>query len=201
MKKQQVFATGLVQVVAFATLMATATLAYAQHNATLTVVAGKEKTAMIAVDNLKGEPATLHIINAQGDVLHKQVITADGSYINSLDLSGLGDGSYTMSLQTSRGRTIEHFDIEQGTLMVNDLLSRPFIGLSNDRLNVVFKNSRRDNVFVRLYNEEGSLIHEEKGISDEVFAKTFNVGRLSNGKYAVEITSGTTRYREQFQVK
>ncbi|HEX8528609.1 MAG TPA: T9SS type A sorting domain-containing protein [Cytophagales bacterium] len=87
-------------------------------------VAGEMKAVAYATSSLNlkvnfenpaREKVTLSILNASGQVLFTSNLGHDEIYNGKLDLSGLADGKYTVTLQTKSSRYEKPFQIQTQT--------------------------------------------------------------------------------------
>lgn len=160
----------------------------------------EQKKALITITNLSEDHrAVLRIKDKRGHVLHREVISQSEVYARRYDFSKLPSGEYIVELRTNEGVIKEAFAIEAGK--TNLLYFKPAVQLEPDLIKVAFMNRIDSPVSLKLYDQTGRVLYEEKVPSQEKFSKSLNTSKLKAGQYSLAILGDNYVYSRSIQVK
>ena len=160
----------------------------------------ENKKALIRITNLPSEgSAILRIKDMKGYVLHREMIRQNDAYARKYDLSNLPNGEYIVELTTQEGVTKEGLSLNAGKAEV--AYFKPAIQVEPGLVKIAFKNSIEAPVSLKLYDNNGRLLYQERVASQEEYAKGLNVSRLSAGQYSLAISGDNYVFSKSIAVK
>ena len=160
--------------------------------------AKNEAYTLVRVSNLSEKSALLRLKDANGRVLHREVIKGHG-YMKKYDLANLPSGKYTLEVRSDGGVSEETFSVSAGVPVATPF--KPAVQLEEDMLKVVFKNSVASAVSIKLRDESGRVLYQEMVASQSRFAKGLNLAKLYAGEYSLSITGSDYDYAKSIALK
>ncbi|HEY8935249.1 MAG TPA: hypothetical protein VIM65_08510 [Cyclobacteriaceae bacterium] len=177
-------------------LVSFSTSLFAESPATMAVI--PNATSGIYKVCYKGAEAgrvKLSILNANGDVVFSEVMTAVSSFIRPYNFSQLSEGVYTIVLEDKAGKQVE--EVSYRLNKVECLISvSKLAGFDNKFIVSVASNDAADMVNVKIYNEAGTLIHEQTEKVNGNFGLIYNLSevKVHGEKVTFEVSTSGKSY-------
>ncbi|WP_424584566.1 hypothetical protein [Tunicatimonas sp.] len=166
----------------------------------VTSLENESKKALIRVASVgSSEQATLRIKDQNGHTLYRETLTGEEAYMKKYDFSRLPNGEYVVEVRTANGTTQEAFSLTEGTTQA--VYFKPAIKVEPQKVSVVFKNQINSPVSLKLYDQDGRVLFEERVASQEKFAKGLNLSKLSRGQYSLAILGDNYVYTKSIDLK
>ena len=157
-----------------------------------------EKQTLVRVYNLPERKAILRLKDAQGYILHREVIKSR-IYMKKYDMASLPSGEYTFEVHSDEGVSQETFTLSSGKMSARYF--KPAIQIDADLVKVMFKNSIASPVSLKLYDRYGNVLYQETIASQDEFAKGLNLSKLVAGQYSLSIMGDNYVYSKSIAVK
>jgi len=166
--------------------------------------AKKAKTKVAVVNNspnkyklvyLGKETATvkLSLVNERGQTLHKETINSDGGFAKPFDFEKLPEGDYTFSIKSEEGGVIkEKITVKRRDKIKN--FAADVLNVNDNkkfRLAVVNKDEASMPTTIKLYNENGGLLHEETVENFHSFRKIYDLSQVVGNRFNFIISNQT----------
>lgn len=160
---------------------------------------GSKKALIRVVNSTSVEQALLRIKDQQGRVLHREVLKGEDAYMKKYDFSSLPSGEYVVEVRTENGITEEAFSLSESKAQV--VYFKPAIKVETEKVSVVFQNRIDSPVSLKLFDERGQVLYEERVASQEKFAKGLDLSRLNSGQYSLAILGDNYVYTRSISLK
>lgn len=163
-------------------------------------IKSEQKKAVIRITSLSAkQPVVLRIKDKKGSVLHKKAIKQSEDYTKKYDFSDLPGGEYIVELSTRDGVISKSFVLTDGH--TNPKYFKPVVQVAPGMIKVAFVNRISSPVSLKLYDQAGRMIYEERVLSQAIFSKGFNVSRIKAGLYSLTILGDHYVYSKSIRVK
>ncbi|GAA0737667.1 MULTISPECIES: hypothetical protein [Flavobacteriaceae] len=167
-------------------------------NATATLIVGKEKKTMLALDDVK-QGQQLLIKDVNGIILYKETINATGTYNNLFDLTQLPNGDYFFELNKDVEINVIPFKVVENRVEFNKSLEskvfKPILRMEDNRLFVskFSLNNAPLSLEIHYANNEAThkdfeLIYSENiDSTSQIFERVYKLMKGNTGDYKVVI--------------
>jgi hypothetical protein len=147
-------------------------------------------------------PVNITVKNDKGITLYTDKCKSN-HYAKLINFANLSAGTYFIDLEQANGVTRKVLVKDDSGLSVKerDYYFHNSIKLKEEdkRLLVRFNSNIDQPVTIRIMDNSGHIIHEETGITSDVYASKFDLSNLIHGNYRVSLISGiysnTTNFR------
>ncbi|WKN45723.1 hypothetical protein [Tunicatimonas pelagia] len=160
----------------------------------------ESKKALIRVASVgSSEQATLRIKDENGRTLYRETLNGEDAYMKKYDFSRLPSGEYVVEVRTANGTTKEAFSLNEGAAQA--VYFKPAIKVEPQKVSVVFKNQINSSVSLKLFDQDGRVLYEERVASQEKFAKGLDLSKLNRGQYSLAILGNNYVYTKSIDLK
>ncbi len=175
--------------------------AFAGTNPKISLVPYAPERAVISVENFSNTPYEMYIEDASGNVVYYKERAKTGDFYSRLfDFKNLRDGDYKVVVKNNLGEYNLPFHVENRKVVAaktnNDL--SPYFEVKNGVLKLSMLNHTNDNVELKFKNGNGVFYTKSLG-NDFSITAGFNIDRLENGDYEVEVKSGKNVFSYNFE--
>lgn len=147
-------------------------------------------------------PVSITVRNAEGITLFTDKCKGD-QYTKLINFAKISTGTYFIDLEQANGVTRKVLVKDETGLSIQaeDYYFHNSVKLKEEdkRLLVRFNSNIDQPVTIRIMDNNGHIIHEESGITSDVYASRFDLSNLIHGNYRVSLISGvysnTTSFR------
>lgn len=157
---------------------------------------GVSKSVKVVINDLK-QDAKVQIADDQGVILISEDIEGP-AFARLYNLELLKPGKYKVSVLTGQKEVEQPLSIGKSTLKVDSRLRRefllPMVELDQKVVNVMLLNSRITDVTVRIKDDSGDLVYEDKLGAVVKVEKQYDVKALDRGIYQVVIETPERTY-------
>jgi hypothetical protein len=174
--------------------------AFAGSSPKVSLVPYAPERAMISVENLSNSPSEVAIEDFYGNVVYyKERAVNKDFYSKMFDFKNLRDGDYKIIVKNNSGEYTLPFSVVDRKVEVakNSFDVAPYVEVKEGVLKVSMLNHNMEDVRLNFLSENGVIYSKKLGNEFSITAG-FNLGRLENGEYAVEIKSGNKTFSYNF---
>jgi hypothetical protein len=157
--------------------------------------------ATISIENISNLPTTLHIEDANGNVVYyKESSIVGETYSKLFDFRNLRSGDYKIIAKNKEGEFEFPFNVEDRKIIVSNSTAdvAPYFEVKDGILKLSMLNHLNENVVLNFINESGVFFTKSLGNEFSITAG-FNVNQLERGDYAVEVKSGKQSFSYNFE--
>jgi hypothetical protein len=162
-------------------------------------IASNSKNIFVNLGDVQKEEITITLMDDDQNTLVSESVKDVKNFAKKYNVSRLDDGNYKMIITKKTIRTVQPFIILHGevTMSVEDKKEKflPTISFSNDKLDVNVLLSNYSNIIVKLYDNEGREVMNDKQMAEFKLNKRYNLSNLQAGVYVVEVTAGDETFR------
>jgi Secretion system C-terminal sorting domain len=162
-------------------------------------IASTSKNIIVNLGDVQKEEITIAIMDNDQNTLISETVKDVKNFTKKYNVSRLDDGNYKMIITKKTIRTVQPFSILHGdvTMSTEDKKEKflPTISFSNDRLDVNVLLSNYSNIIVKLYDNEGREVMNDKQMAEFKLNKRYNLSNLLSGVYVAEVTAGDETFR------
>jgi hypothetical protein len=162
-------------------------------------IASTSKNIIVNLGDVQNEEITITLMDDDQNTLVSESVKDVKNFAKKYNVSRLDDGNYKMIITKKTIRTVQPFIILQGevTMSVGDKKEKflPTISFSNDKLDVNVLLSNYSNIIVKLYDNEGREVMNDKQMAEFKLNKRYNLSNLQAGVYVAEVTAGDETFR------
>ena len=188
--------TMLLAFVAFAnTLMA-------GGNLKVNIVPLNSEKAVVAISTADAANLQISIENENGENVYYKEADADNDYRRIFDFSNLDKGDYTLSVSSNGLTTKRPFSIDDKNIAVGKEknLMEPYFSYKDGALKISYLNFPEENVNLNLYTNSDLVYSKAIGNKFNVL-EGYDVSKLEKGTYTVVLSSWSSLYSYDFDVK
>jgi len=162
-------------------------------------VLGERARVAVRIDEVRGA-TTLELQDNQKQVLISEIVEK-GAYQRVFDLGHLPDGTYYFTAQDGLKVVQQQVAVQGGFIRLQDRESYllPIIHKRKDSINVTVYSGRLTDVVVKLYDDSGRLVFEEKKDNIVRFQRSYDLSRLQRGLYSLMVTTPKSSVTKDFQ--
>lgn len=194
MKKQAIFVLALVATLFTNTLSANVIENTFDLAGTTVKISAAEKGIIVNLGNVQKEVISIVITNIEGDVLIREFVKETSNFVKRYNMSQLDNGLYTLTVTKKTVRTVQPFEITKAGVVMTELEKKekfiPTVNLQNDKLDVNVLLGNYNNITVTIMDNEGRKVIEDKNYVVLDLHKRYNISKLPNGIYVIEIKAG-----------
>jgi Secretion system C-terminal sorting domain len=162
-------------------------------------IASTSKNIIVNLGDVQKEEITIAIMDNDQNTLISETVKDVKNFTKKYNVSRLDDGNYKMIITKKTIRTVQPFSILHGdvTMSTEDKKEKflPTISFANDRLDVNVLLSNYSNIIVKLYDNEGREVMNDKQMAEFKLNKRYNLSNLLSGVYVAEVTAGDETFR------
>jgi len=135
----------------------------------------------------------LNILNANGGVLHTEMITGLEGFIRPLNFKGLTSGQYTIEVIDGGERYVKQIAhkpaADPKAIHVSKIMAEP------GKYLLAVAHAQNEPIRIRIYDERSRLVHEESRVIAGDFAQVYNF-KDTFGRYSFEVVDqrGKSKY-------
>ncbi len=179
----------------------------AQRTTSVDVVPYANKKVLFNASGLdQSKKFQVKIQNDEGELLFSETFKNQEQYKKLLDFSFAQEGTYYIDLINERGLVRKVIGVSEDALVQSNFkfavaetvaFTKSIYQVDGDKIALRFKNQLESPVSVKIYDENGHLLHNEDEIEEETFAKVFNLSQLEKGSYSMTIQAKNYAYYYQ----
>jgi Secretion system C-terminal sorting domain len=162
-------------------------------------IAANAKNIIVNLGDVQKEEITIALMDDDQNTLMSETIKDVKNFAKKYNVSRLEDGDYRMIVTKKTIRTVQPFSILHGevTMSVEDKKDKflPTLSFQNDNLDVNVLLSNYSNIIVKLYDNEGREVMNDKQMAEFKLNKRYNLTNLQSGVYVAEVTAGDEIFR------
>ena len=147
-----------------------------------------DPSVTISFENWIGNDLQVKIVSEDNEIIFSDRLNTQKSDGVKYNLRNLSSGKYVISLENDTKRVVETLILFDGKIVEKDekVYYKPVINKVGDRIKINFL-STTGNAVVKIYNENGTVFHEE--FTNAIpLKKFFNISELKSGTYTVSVS-------------
>lgn len=156
-------------------------------------VTSVDKTLKVNVEKATEETVEVNIETTEGVVLHTDRIEKNAKW-KRYDLRQLTVGKYNLVVLKNKAKLVQPFTLNFDAITIHEteraVTMLPQINFKNNRLEVRVFSSPTNSITVKIIDNVGITAYEET-INASSYAKRYDVSKLPQGVYLVELSAGS----------
>ena len=159
--------------------------------------------ARIGAVNPGDKKMTLTISTSNGTDFFTKEINKGNHYFEVLDLNGLRDGVYYVSLDgygETQKKKFEKSGKDVFVIEERKLQEPVFMEMEDNVLAISFINSTTNTINI-MFEQNNRVVFQETGINSFAFSKRYSLNKLPKGKYTVKLNTGPHTFSYPLTVK
>ena len=157
-----------------------------------------DKTLKISVRNVEAESIAIYLEDTEGVSLVNETVKVTPNFVKAYRLENLPNGKYHFTVKRNGVKVVQYFDITPIGINMSanerEETLLPSLKQNGDKVFVSSFVKKGDKTSVRILNNEGGLVFEDR-YSEDVLRKTFDISKLKVGIYFFEVqTADETEY-------
>jgi hypothetical protein len=125
------------------------------------------------------------ILNNDREVIYKEIVKNTAGFARPYNFSNLPEGEYTIEVNDESGTRIERVSYHTGAVQKLAHLSR--LNGDAERFLLTVSNKESENLEIKIYNEDQTLVYSGNEKIKGDFAKIYNLEKIT-GKVSFEIS-------------
>lgn len=194
MKKQAIFVLALVATLFTNNLSANVIENTFDLAGTTVKISAANKSIVVDLGSVSRETVSIVIANENGEVLMSETVKEKPNFVKRYNMSQMENGSYTLTVTKKTIRTVQPFEITKNGLTISELEKKekfiPTVSFNNDKLDVNVLLGNYSNITVRILDNEGRKVKEDKNYVVLDLHKRYDLTQLPNGVYVIEVMAG-----------
>ncbi|RKR06524.1 hypothetical protein CLV91_3379 [Maribacter vaceletii] len=158
------------------------------------------KTLVLELENASNN-TYIKLKDNQGNVIYTESVSND-LYSKKFNLKNLEDGVYFFETEGDFKSTSYSIKVEDNKLVILDKkeVLKPFFKETKENVSINLLNLDKEDVMIKIYDEENRLVFEEDIKDEMVVEKSFDFSGAYEGNYTVSVTYGEKSYEKYFIV-
>jgi Secretion system C-terminal sorting domain len=157
-------------------------------------IASTAKNIIVNLGDVQKEEITINLLDENENMLLNETVKNVKGFTKKYNLSRLENGAYKMIITKKTVRTVQPFTIEDGEVKMSETEKKekflPTITFKDEKLDVNVLLGNYSNIIVKLFDNEGKEIMNEKHLAEFKLNKRYNLSNLQAGIYVAEVTAG-----------
>ena len=166
-------------------------------------ISASEKSILVNLGSVQKEVISIVIADAQNNVLLTEMVRETPNFVKRYNMSKLEKGAYTLTVTKKTIRTVQPFDITDNSLVIAELEKKekfiPIVNFNNNKLDVNVLLGNYSNITVTIFDNEGRKVSEDKNYVVLDLHKRYDLSKLPNGVYMVEVLAGDETFFQTVQ--
>jgi hypothetical protein len=162
-------------------------------NITITAVENA-KTVLVSLNNNANGEMSIKLEDASGEVFATDNVKPTAHFAKRYNLSQLETGNYRIVLTKNNVKTIQPFELTNRDVILNESERKekflPTISQKGKKFDVNVLLGNYSNIIVKMYNNEGTKVFEDKNYVVLTLNKRYDVSKVAAGTYVVEVIAG-----------
>jgi len=143
------------------------------------------------------------IVDANGNVIHREIVERNGQYMQRFDLTNLKDGLYTIELNKDFEIVIKPFKMTSNEVVFlkskEKTVYKPVVRTEKNLLMISQLALNKEPLKIELYYND-VLIHKDVLGDATILERVYNLSKTEKGSYKLKMTSGSKSYIERFNI-
>lgn len=152
------------------------------------------QTVMVTLSNTSKGEVTVALEDVYGARFASDKVKSSERFAKKYNLSQLEVGNYRLVVIKNFIKTIQPFVLTSRNIVLNELERKekflPSIKVKDNMLDVNVLLGNYSNIIVKVYSNDGLVTFEDKNYVVLTLHKRFDLSRLANGTYIVEVLAG-----------
>jgi len=171
-----------------AVLMVMSTMVFALDTPSAAAASGMAvmkngSTFKVFYKGLKENTVKVTILNSEKEIVYRDIVKNTAGFARPYNFSNLPEGNYTIEVTDETGTRAEQISYNTGKVEKLAHLSR----LEGERYMLSVSNKECQNLSIKIYNEDQTLIYTDNAKVTGDFAKIYNLEKIT-GKVSFEIS-------------
>jgi hypothetical protein len=162
-------------------------------NITITAVENA-KTVLVSLNNNANGDMNIKLEDAFGETFATDNVKPTTHFAKRYNLSQLETGKYRIVLTKNAVKTIQPFELTNSNIILNESERKekflPTISQKGKKMDVNVLLGNYSNVIVKMYNNEGTKVFEDKNYVVLTLNKRYDLSNVTAGTYIVEVIAG-----------
>ena len=185
----------LLAVVLFTNTVNAKLLPMSYFDKTEVTVSAVKKVLSVRISDAENTDATISIQNTEGVEIFTESLVGKAASLRKYNLQKLEIGQYTLIVKRKRSKLIQPFSVNIENIDVQmatrETLYTPTVVLKDRKLDVSAVSFGKPGISLTITDNLGTIVFEEKS-NIAILQKRYNLSKLPNGAYIVEVvTYGT----------
>ena len=152
----------------------------------------KERAVTVTIMNAFKESIEILLVDENDIVLYNEDLTNVENYAKKLNLSQIENGKYHITVARKLKKTIQPFELtESGVQLIKNERKEiflPYIVQKGSFVDVNCMAPNYTNIYIRIFDNEGKLVKEDKNYFVFDLKKRFDLSKLQSGVYFIEVS-------------
>lgn len=159
----------------------------------ITAIENSKAVVVTLTNNSSGE-MTIALEDVFGEKFATDKVKPNTHFAKKYNLSQLEAGKYRLVVTKNLVKTIQPFELTNRSIILNELERKekflPTIVQKDKKLDVNVLLGNYSNINVRIYNNEGAPVFEDKHYVVFMLNKRYDLSKVPTGTYIVEVMAG-----------
>jgi hypothetical protein len=135
------------------------------------------------------------ILNATNDIVFIETIKKSNGFLRPYNLENLPEGQYTFKIVSGSTSQTETIDLRAATIDSDVLKLASVVKIEEGRYMLALTSKDKEQVGIRISNENGETLYSESKITSGAFAQVYNL-KNGLGLFTFEITASNGQVRK-----
>lgn len=161
---------------------------------TVVKIAANTSNVIVNLGDVEKEEITIRLADANDNTLVKETVKNVKGFAKKYNVSRLDDGQYNLIVTKKTVRTVQPFNVEHGEVRMLETEKKekflPTVYFKDDKLDVNVLLGNYSNIIVKLFDNEGREVMNDKHFVALTLNKRYDLSKLANGAYVAEVKAG-----------
>jgi hypothetical protein len=166
-------------------------------------IAATTENVIVNLGTVEKEEITIKIVNSDETALITETVKNVTDFSKKYNVKRLEDGQYRLIVTKKTIRTVQPFSIRGGVVSMSALEQKekflPTVNFRNDKLDVNVLLGNYSNIMLKIYDEEGKLVKNEKHYVVLQLNQRYDVSQLPKGNYTAQVMAGDETFTYSFE--
>lgn len=152
--------------------------AVAASPASLSVTTSTANVFNITYKTAETGSVKISIYNTSNELVFSEVLTGVASFVRPYNFSELSEGEYTIVVANKNGKQTEK--VNYSANKITSFISISEVANAENKYMLNVKNNGTEEVFVKIYNNEDTLVHEQSLQVTGSFGLIYNLNKVKS---------------------
>jgi hypothetical protein len=157
-------------------------------------ISSVEKSVFVNLGSVQKEEITITIEDSYGNILTTETIQNHPNFAKKYNVSKLDNGQYSITITKKTLRTVQPFTVSKEGVTMLDVEKKekfiPYVVQNGNKLDVNVLLGNFNNITVKIVDNEGRSMLEDKNYVILTLHKRFDLTKLPAGAYVAEVKAG-----------
>jgi Fimbrillin-A associated anchor proteins Mfa1 and Mfa2 len=158
------------------------------------IISGATEAVTLNLGNVDSRTISVKIVSEDQETIYTENVKNEPKFLKKYNVAKIPSGNYTLIITKENSRVTQPFSVQNGVLSLSETDKKvkyfPNVYFKENTMDVNAFLGYYGTITVKVFDEEGNIVFNQKNENVVNLHKRYNVGELPIGTYAVEVVAG-----------